>query len=367
MFCARREFYTGEIMDNNNAPAGFDVSPGQKFYRMPDARFDLYGVFYDENEGRFLRMTQSVANAVSPSVAELCKNTAGGRIRFRTDATRISVAVKCGNLASMPHIPLLGSHGLTLVEDDGGDHSFAAAFMPFHYANLKESVLPDGFYAEKSLPGGRMRAYTLYLPLFANVSELTIGLPEEAKVENGLKYRPVKPILYYGSSITHGGCASRPDNSYECYISKWLDVDFINLGFSGSALGEVPIAEYIASLDPSVFVCDYDYNAPGPEHLKETHYRLYRIFREKHPDTPIIFITNPDWDTDASSEARLKVIRETVRRARRAGDENIGFVSGKKLFGALDREHCTVDMTHPNDLGFYRMAQEIVKALKKFI
>lgn len=349
------------------APKGFDVSAGQKFYRIPDSHFDLYGVFFDEKEGRFLRMPADVAAKVSPSVAELNRHPSGGRIRFRTDATRLSITMKTSTLASMAHMPFSGSHGFTLIEDDGPDHYFAAAFMINHYANYKESVAPDGYYSEKLLKGGKMRSYTLYLPLYCDLSELTIGIPEEASVTNGPKYRDIKPVLFYGSSITQGGCASRPDNMYCSYISKWFDVDFIDLGFSGSALAEPAIAEYIASLDPSVFVYDYDYNAPDAEHLKKTHYRLYRIFREKHPDTPVIFVSNPDYDTDASSESRLKVIRKTVSMARKEGDRNVDLVSGKKLFGKHDRENCTVDMTHPNDLGFYLMAREISKSLHKFI
>ncbi len=348
-------------------PAGFDVSAGQKFYKIPDEHFDLYGVFFDEKEGRFLRMPADVAASVSPSVAELNKHPAGGRIRFKTDAARLSITMRCSSLAQMPHMPFSGTHGFTLVEDDGDKHCFAAAFMMNHYANLKESHTEDGYYAEKPLLGGKMRSYTLYLPLFTDLRELTIGVPEEATVENGPKYRDIKPLLFYGSSITHGGCASRPDNMYEAYISKWLDVDFIDLGFSGSALGEVEIAKYLASLDPSVFVCDYDYNAPDAKHLKETHYRLYRIFREKHPNTPILFISNPDYDTDPSSPARIRVIKRTLALARRNGDKNVIFMSGKRLFGKFDRENCTVDMTHPNDLGFYMMAKEITKTIKKLI
>ncbi len=354
-------------MDNaGNAPAGFDVSAGQKFYKIPDSRFDLYGVFYSEEEGRFRRLPAEVAEAVSPSVAELSKHTAGGRIRFCTDADRISVATRCQNLAMSPHMPFSATHGLVLVEE-GEERAHAASFMINHYANVKESVLPDGFYSEKLLPGGKMRAYTLYLPLYSDLRELTIGLPENATVTNGPKYRDIKPLLFYGSSITQGGCASRPDNLYCAYLSKWFDVDFIDLGFSGAALGELKMAEYIAGLDPSVFICDYDYNAPGAEHLKETHLRLYRIFREKHPDTPIIFMGNPDWNTDSSSEERLKVIKKTVAYARRHGDNNVELVPGKALYGKFDRENCTVDMTHPNDLGFYMMAQAVAKPLKKYI
>ena len=80
-----------------------------------------------------------------------------------------------------------------------------------------------------------------------------------------------KPIVFYGSSITEGGCASRVTNAYPALLSKWLNADYINLGFSGSAKGEIPVAEFIAEQSMSAFVYDYDHNAPNPEHLAATH------------------------------------------------------------------------------------------------
>ncbi len=359
-------------VDGGSKPEGYVLTPGQKFTRIPDPDgcFELYGVVYDEREGRFLRMPAEAAKAVSEAVAGLNRCTAGGRVRFSTDADRISVTVTFDGFNVFNHMAGTGSSGFVLLEEEltpagGLSEKHAATFIPGHYANVCESCDAHGYSVEKYVPGGKMRNYILWLPTYNDIRSLTIGLPENAKTGRGLAYAGKPPIVYYGSSITQGGCSTRADNAYQAYISKWSNTDFINLGFSGSAVGETAAAEYIAGIDASAFVMDYDYNAPNAEHLAATHERFFRIFREKQPLTPVIFVANPDWDTDASAPARLEVIRRTYRNAKKRGDRNVWLVEGKALFGKRDRENCTVDGTHPNDLGFYRMAEAIYKKLKQ--
>lgn len=352
-------------------PEGLTLTPGQKLYSVVGEPFDLYGVFYDQERGRFLRMPQSTADSVNPTVAQLNAYTAGGRIRFSTDANRMSVTVSYDALNYNSHMSVLGSGGFILLEEkeeaDGRlSYKMSAHFIPGHYANASESSTPYGYSVEKYLPGTGMRNYVLYMPTYNDVKELIIGLPEDALCSHGLKYRrDVKPVLYYGSSITEGGCSSRADIPYQCFISRWTNTDFINLGFSSGALGEETMAEYLASLDVSVFVCDYDHNAPNPEHLWKTHERLFRIFRKKQPDTPVIFMSKPDFDRDPTAPERRAAVKATYDKAVSEGDKNVYFVDGERLFGKTDRECCTVDITHPNDIGFLRMAETLYEELKK--
>ncbi len=237
-------------------------------------------------------------------------------------------------------------------------------------------IMPPKFNDEKgyqssfNLTGGTMREYVLYFPNYNEVLSLSVILDETARVEKGTPYRDVKPILYYGSSITQGGCACRLDNSYESLVCKWNHVDFINLGFSGSAKGETLMAEYLSTIDCSLFVCDYDHNAydrdgraPGTL-LRETHFRLYEIFRKKQKETPILFITRPDSERD-EGRIRRDIIFESYQKAKESGDKNVYFLDGAELFGTENRSSCTVDGCHPNDLGFYRMAERIYKKLKE--
>ena len=209
-----------------------------------------------------------------------------------------------------------------------------------------------------------MRDYILYFPLYNPVRSLSIGLEKGARVDHGKKYKDIKPILYYGSSITQGACASRPDNCYQAMIEKWNNVDFINLGFAGNAKGEDAMADHLASIDCSLFVCDYDYNAPTVEHLKKTHYRLYERYRKARPTTPILFLTKPDlWGED--EKERERVVRKTYKKALAAGDKNVYFMAGKYFYPNDIRESCAVDGCHPADLGFYFMAKKIYKKMQE--
>ena len=70
----------------------------------------------------------------------------------------------------------------------------------------------------------------------------------------------------------------------------------------------------MASLDYSVFVSDYDHNAPNPEYLAQTHEKLYKTIRAAHPDVPVVFVGRPDfWLTVKENPYRRDVIYTTYK------------------------------------------------------
>ncbi len=322
-----------------------------------DAPVKIHGLAVHEHGKPFLRMPADAAKAVSDSVAALNTHTAGGRIRFATNSPYIAIRAYMPDNGTMPHITMLGQSGFDLYAVVDGRESYAGSFMPGNRNHGYSSWKPTDSV---------MRTYVINMPLYDPVDELYIGLSSSAEIREPDAYAYEKPVLYYGSSITQGGCASRPGNSYQAMISRKLSCDHINLGFSGSARGEKAIAEYLASLDVSVFVCDYDHNAPSPEHLEKTHYPLYRTFREKHPTTPVIFVTKPDFNPLSCDDIkRRETVMRTYKTALDDGDENVYFVDGSHLFDGEMRDSCTVDGCHPNDLGFFRMACGIGKAVEE--
>jgi hypothetical protein len=208
--------------------------------------------------------------------------------------------------------------------------------------------------------------YTISMPLFAVVSEFYIGLSKDATVLEAPEYTHKTPIVYYGSSITHGACASRPGMTYEEILSRRFDCDYINLGFSGNAKAEDEIAEYISNLDMSIFVYDYDYNAPSIEHLEKTHKRMFNIVRSKNPQVPVIMMQRPkkyllDWEKE-----RFEIIKATYEQAKANGDNNVYLLDAAKLT-ELCGDDGTVDSVHPTDLGFMSMANAVGEVIEKIL
>ena len=314
--------------------------------------FEIRGLAAAEGE-RFVRLPVADLQKYSEGVQLLAYHTAGGRVRFQTDSARVAVRVKSLNAGAMSHMPLTGSAGVDIYKNG----AFAASVRP--------ATGDGGWFEGVYTSSGEMARYEINMPLYNGLTALLIGLDEGAKLLAPDPYRYDRPVVYYGSSITQGGCASRPGNSYQGFLSRWLDADQINLGFSGNGRGEAEMAQYIAGLEMSAFVLDYDHNAPSAEHLEKTHEAFFKIIREKHPLLPVVFVSKPDFDQNPEVNGqRRAVIFKTYENAKNNGDRHVYFVDGQTLFGDSDRDACTVDGCHPNDLGFYRMAQAIYPALK---
>ena len=189
---------------------------------------------------------------------------------------------------------------------------------------------------------------------------------ENAVLGAGLKYLNRKPIIIYGSSIVHGTAATRPGLIYTNILSRYLNMDVVNLGFSGNAKAEDAVMDYIAAQDMLLFVLDYDHNAPNPEYLRSTHYKAYAKVRAAHPDMPIIMVTRPNVATNgASAMERKDVVIDTYRAARDAGDSNVYYVDGESFFLGKYENECTMDGVHPNDLGFTLMAEGIESEIRR--
>lgn len=326
-----------------------------KFYDISEKPFKIYGVFKPENDSEYIRLPRDVAKETSEGVEALNINTAGGRVRFKTNSKYIILRCLTKRIEHMAHMPLTGVSGFDVYADGG----YAGTAIPPDSAD-------EGFDAVIEFADTAMRDIVINFPLYSGVCGLLLGLENKSEVREGNLYRQPKPVVFYGSSITQGGCASRPGNAYESVLSRRMDFDFINLGFSGSAKGEDSIADYIADLDMSVFVYDYDHNAPSCEHLKNTHYRMYKKIRDKHPDMPIIMASRPI-PCDTNWKERIEIIKETLKRAKDDGDKNIYFINGQDMFNSHDCNMMSVDGCHPNDFGFYCMAEAFEKILRQIM
>ena len=208
--------------------------------------------------------------------------------------------------------------------------------------------------------------YNLH-PIYSNIEKLYIGIKEGSALKSAAEYAIKTPIVYYGSSITQGCCASRPGNTYQSIISRDLNCDFINLGFSGNAKGEDTIAQYIAGLNMTVFVYDYDHNAPTVEHLNDTHEKMFLTVREAHPDLPILMLSRQKYYLNDEEKKRLAAVRKTYENALARGDKNVYMIDGPDLLLECVRETALVDNCHPNDSGFVSMAHIVGNQLKEIL
>ena len=326
-----------------------------KTFTHLDAPLKVFGVPFFEQTKVFNRLPQEVREQI-PSLDFLGRRTPGARIGFRTDAPEFTVEFTLETLKPDIGMALFSCQSIEVLIGSRQNPRFACLVTPPDYNTKTVSKT-----IKKS---SDMEDVLLLLPRNEIISEVKVSIPDEANIEAPTPYK-YGPILYYGSSITEGGCCCRMSNAYNALLSLWLDVDYYNFGFSGSAKGELEIADYINTIEISAFVYDYDHNAPSVEHLENTHYPFYKRIREKNPNIPIIMMSRPNFGYWPDDGDRRAVVKSTYKKAKAEGDNNVYFIDGELFFGTEDRQACTIDTTHPNDLGFYRMAKVIEPVLKE--
>jgi len=317
-----------------------------------------------ERKRWFDRFPAKAEGKVSPAVWSLSRDSAGMMVRFKTDApaihTRYTLAK--ANLA-MPHMPATGVSGLDLyARDDRGRWKWVQVTRPG--AQKVETTLISGL-----APG--LREYAAYLPLYNGIESLEIGVPAGAKFE-GLAPRAEQPIIFYGTSITHGACASRPGMVHTAILGRRFDRPVINIGFSGNGRMDAAVGELLGELDAAVYVIDCLPNM-GPADVTAKCIPLVKQLRAARPSTPIILVedrrfTN-DWITPAKKKfhddnhAALKAAYEQLKKE---GVAKLSYIPGDHLYG--DDADGATDASHASDLGFLRQAdifEPVIRAALK--
>lgn len=342
-----------EIKTNLNIP---DI----KWIDATEDCFRLHGIIPPDADCEWYhRIPNEIAEKTSKNVAWLNKNTAGGRIRFCTDSDFVAIHIKLIP-ASMAHMPLTGTSAFDLYSAPiGQEVRFIGNYIPTpDNSTVCESVF--------NLPNG-MKQIMIHFPLYCNVQDVKIGLSGSAIAKPTFDYAVRLPFVTYGSSITQGGCASHPGNSYQAILSRRLDCDHLNLGFSGSACGELCMAQYISKLPMSAFIMDYDHNAPTVEHLQKTHQVFFETVRKANPVLPIILLNRPMYLPDEEVIARKNIVEETYQKAIDAGDKNVRFIDCNHVFDRYVKECWSVDQCHPTDAGFVAMAEALEPVLREFL
>jgi hypothetical protein len=335
------------------------ASNARQVLSFPDSRLRVHGLpGFVEDSPVLRRLPARLKESFRPEVWALAQHPSGGRIRFRTDSTTVGIAAQNPGFSNMHHMPSVGENGFDIYV--GSDYM--------------GSAWPDGtgklVKTWELGPERKWRDITIYLPLYKAVSIQSISLDARARLEPAPPYAISKPIVYYGSSITQGGCASNPGGSCQAILERKLNADFINLGFSGNGMGEPALAEAIRELDASCVVLDFWAN-PSLEQYLAALPVFVDLLREKHPKMPILVVSPFYFPVEAANAqiaqkqaARRRFAKEFVAARRKNGDRKITFVDGLKMLNR-DQVGGLVDGVHCNSLGFYFNAQGLEPYLRK--
>ena len=322
----------------------------------------IEGQGWRETKSPYDRLPARAEDKVRAPVWRLSRNSAGMHVRFVTDATSIHArwALTSTNLA-MTHMAATGVSGLDLyVKTENGEWRWLAVGRPDNQTNVASLIT--------NLPSGR-REYLLYLPLYNGTSFVEIGVPEGASIAKAGPWGPGarKPVLFYGTSILHGACASRPGMVHSAILGRRFQFPHINLGFSGNGKMEPELADLLAELDPSIYVLDCLPNMVAAE-VTERVEPFVKKLRAAHPRTPIVLVEDRTYADSflviskrQRNETSRAALRAAYERLEKSGVKNLSYVKGADLLG--DDGEATVDSSHPNDLGFMRQADALAKVL----
>ena len=319
------------------------------------------------------RLPISYKDKVRKPVWDLSKSSAGITVRFHSNSTTISLKWTVLNNLDMSHMASTGIKGIDL---------YTKYDNKWRYVTTAGALVGLKTYQNKSIPADSIneyeliknmspdfREYKLFLPLYDGVTKLEIGIDNNALI-NKASPNPVKPIVFYGTSITQGGCASRPGMAHTNIISRKLDVDCINYGFSGNGRMETPIVELISEIDARFYVIECLQNMDSQQ-INERVRPLVDMIRTKHPLTPIVLVENMMYTTaflDQTIETRLiqenAALKNEYDKILKSGLQNIFYIKDNQDL-LLDNEG-TVDGIHLTDLGFLRYSDYLLENFKNY-
>ncbi|NMA84250.1 MAG: hypothetical protein GX962_10360 [Epulopiscium sp.] len=339
---------------------------GIKWLSPMEAPFRILGFPWLSKERTYRRMPMVCTPPIPEAVNYLANCTAGGQIHFQTDSKELLIAVQLQAPANMVHMPATGQCGFDCYVDFGhGDG--------FQFCNVTRYPLEQDHYKIQllDLESSKMRKVILNFPLYQGVKEVFIGVQKDATILGSSDFQQ-NPLIFYGTSITQGGCASRPGLAYTNILSRYLQRECINLGFSGNGKGEAEVAKVISSIpNPGGLILDYEANCMSTELYKQTLPKFIHTYRKVHPLVPILVISRIQSSMDIISptfhEERLErkeFQKSWIHEEQKNGDQNLHFYDGSYLLGEQWLEG-TVDGVHPTDLGFMSMANTLYPVIRE--
>lgn len=329
-------------------------------------KLTVEGLGFRDTKAPYDRLPARAENVVREAVWNLSRDSSGVAVRFtaNTPAVYARWTVAKSELAA-PNITAAAASGLDLyARTSAGRWRWLGIGRPTKFPENTDVL------ANNVMPGAR--EYMVYLPLRNAVTSIEIGVPRGASIQPGPpRAAGSRPIVFYGTSITHGISASRAGMTHPAILGRMFGREVINLGFSGNGRMEPEVTKFIAELDPAVFVLDCLPNMTAKD-IRERAAACVRLLREARPKTPILLVEDRNYadgfliaSRRERNETNHAAMREVYAALRRDAVPYLHYLKGDNLLG--EDGEATIDGSHPTDLGFMRQAAEFQRVLRKIL
>ena len=326
----------------------------------------IEGRAFDDVEHYYDRLPANVTTNVNAGVRGMKHHTSGMLFRFVTDSKRLDfkwTPYKPG--LAMDHMASTGVSGIDVYRWDAK----RGRWLYVKTGRIWDAV-KGGFLSIPWTPG---TPCLVNLPLYNGIKKFSLGIDPAATVSamppraSGIN----KPVVFYGTSITHGGCCTRPGLAFVNRVGRDLDVPVVGLGFSGSGVMEFEMSEHLARIDASCYVLDCLWNMgstaagargrPG-RNVEENYEKFIRNLRAKRPGVPIVMAEQCDVYMNGPNE-KDKFMRKLYEKLVAEGWKDLVYLPKDEMYTG-DFEG-TVDGCHPNDLGMESMSKAFGKAVRQ--
>ena len=331
----------------------------------------IYGLYWFEKDKRYHRLSKEldeILPKLEGSVDVLAGNSTGGMVAFYSNTNILKIKVKLSFKFHMGHMPYTGQAGFDLYL--GNTYQDMKFYRTSNF-DFNKSEYEFTYFNHQDLFKDN-KLFVLNFPLYATVEEVLIGInPISDILPCSNLFKDDSKIVFYGTSITQGGCASRPGMSYTQILSRMLGIECLNYGFSGNGKGHIEIAEALSTIkNAKLFVLDYEANVTF-ERLKATLDNFVKCIRTKYPIVPIIIISKIPMYLEFHDDNYVineKKIRSYQRNyVRKSKDENLFYIDGAKVLGKTNISEKTVDGCHPTDYGFISMAEYLYPIINNIL
>ena len=357
-----------------------------KWYNPQCAPFLISGFPFYQQDMIYRRLPLTPSKPLPEAVYKLADDTAGGQIRFHAKLKTLKIQVSLSSRVFYekprnPHISCITKSGFDFyASKNGGDYEFIGVAMQTGFSRPYDE--DDRYYEHTFLDGKEEVEIDILLnfPLYGAVDKVLIGVDDEAEVSAPhKKFRDNRNIVIYGASIQQGACASRPGMCDSNILSRWLNRQVFDLGFNGSARAEDEVASVIAEIqDTAALVISTEGNCPDGKWIQEHLMRFIKIYRSKHPVTPIVVMPFPKKgfenllsDKQAMRTDKYNAQVNVVEMLKASGDENIHLLIQNDYIEEQFDGHSVwhefvTDGVHKTDVGFYQTAKGLYEMLKSF-